>query len=147
MPTISQALASQALATSPSAVPAMVNYPSLWNAANAAANDKESLVPRRRAASLHAQPPPAQDVEAQRAVTVSDVAAAAETAEVGGGGGGGGQEILFPDGRRRSSDSEMTVSRRRSLAVIERNRGRRASVTRQAFLLSEAKQEIREMHR
>ena len=147
MPTISQALASQALATSPSAVPAMVNYPSLWNASNAAAaNDKESLVPRRRAASLNVQPPPpGPDVEAPRAVTVSDVAAVADTAEVGAGSG---QDIIhFPDGRRRSSDSEMTVSRRRSLAVIEKNRGRRASVTRQAFLLSEAKQEIREMHR
>ena len=49
--------------------------------------------------------------------------------------------------RRRSSNPEIDLSRRRSLAIIERNRNRRRSVTHQAFLIGEAKQEIREMHR
>ena len=59
MPTISQALASHELAASHPAVPTMVNYPSLWSAANAAAasasaGDKEYLVvPRRRALRDH----------------------------------------------------------------------------------------------
>ena len=83
MPTVSQALA--ASQASP-AVPTMVNYPSVWNAANAAAaaaSDKDSLVPpRRRALSLHE----AQDVEAAlpaAAVTVADEAVAVDGAEVG----------------------------------------------------------------
>ena len=89
MPTVSQALASQPQASP--AVPTMVNYPSLWNAANAAAaaaSDKDSHVPpRRRALSLHE----AQDVEAAAlpAVVIADEAVAVEGAEVGAGGGGG----------------------------------------------------------
>ena len=94
MPTISQALASQAPAASPS-VPTMVNYPSLWNAANAAAaaaaNDPLSVPPRRRALSLH------EDVEAavRPTVTVSDEAVAVDGAVGAGGGGGDDPGIQF----------------------------------------------------
>ena len=90
MPTISQALASQAPAASPS-VPTMVNYPSLWNAANAAANDSLSVPPRRRALSLH------EDVEAaaRPTVTVSDEAVAVDGAVGAGGGGGDDPGTLF----------------------------------------------------
>ena len=61
-------------------------------------------------------------------------------------------DVFYPGRghRRRSSNPEIDLSRRRSLAIIERNRaaaGRRKSVTHQAFLFSEAKHEIREMHR
>ena len=96
MPTISQALASQAPAASPS-VPTMVNYPSLWNAANAAnaaANDSLSVPPRRRALSLH------EDVEAAAArptVTVSDEAVAVDGAVGAGGGGGDDPGTQFSD--------------------------------------------------
>ena len=90
MPTISQALASQAPAASPS-VPTMVNYPSLWNAA---ANDSLSVVPpRRRALSLH------EDVEAaaRPTVTVSDEAVAVDGAVGAGGGGGDDPGTQFSD--------------------------------------------------
>lgn len=119
MPTISHALSFGLSNTPAIGVPVVVDYPLLW---------KKSLAPSRRL-SLHVSPTrPTLD---QSHSHDGEVGASSASATDGGGG----------------SSSSKFISRRVSYPTTPYDGGRRGSMTRQAGLITEAKQELSNINR